>query len=212
MGNPNVGKSTVFNEITGKHQHTGNWIGKTVGVCRGEYTYKFTNYELIDLPGTYSLLSSSEEERLARDCLCFDDYDCVVCVADATNLARNLNLVLQITKLTHKAVLLLNLCDEARKRNIDIDSSLLSKSLGIPVIRAMARSGRGINKLLEAVHNIAGGTLINDPAVLYYSNSIENTVRQVTRGLKCSISTDKSLRFFALRLLENGDSFADSFK
>lgn len=212
MGNPNVGKSTVFNEITGSHQHTGNWTGKTVGSCKGSYTYKYVQYELIDLPGTYSLLSSSEEERLARDYLCFEEYDCVVCVADATNLARNLNLVLQITELTTKAVLLLNLCDEAKKKNIGIDDKQLSKNLGIPVVRATARSGKGINELLETVHKIANGTLVNETPTLYYTNTIENAVKQVSRGLKCITGAEKSLRFLALRLLENDESFNTSFK
>lgn len=212
MGNPNVGKSTVFNEITGSHQHTGNWTGKTVGTCKGRYTYKFTDFELVDLPGTYSLLSSSEEERTARDYLCFEDYDCVVCVVDATNLERNLNLVLQVLELTHKAVLLLNLCDEAKKKNIEIDCNALSKALGIPVVCATARSGKGINKLLETVYLISNGTLVNDAATLYYSNTVETAVKQVTRALKCIVDTDKKLRFFALRLLENDESFNNSFK
>lgn len=211
MGNPNVGKSTVFNEITGSHQHTGNWTGKTVGSCVGKYTYKFTDYELVDLPGTYSLLSSSEEERLARDYLCFENYDCVVCVVDATNLERNLNLVLQVMELTDKVTLLLNLCDEAKKKNIEVDVGALSDFLGIPIICATARSGKGINELLETVHCISNGTLVIQPSVLYYSGAIENAVKTVAKSLRGSIDTDKSLRFFALRLLENDDSFNSSF-
>lgn len=212
MGNPNVGKSTVFNEITGSHQHTGNWTGKTVDTAKGEYYYKFTDYELVDLPGTYSLLSSSEEERLARDYLCFEDYDCVVCVVDATNLLRNLNLVLQVMEVTDKIVLLLNLADEAKKKNIDIDIQGLSKLLGIPVVKATARSGKGINELLEQVYLISNNTLQNEAKTLFYSNTIESAVKQVKRGLNGNIETDKNLRFFALRLLENDDSFNNSFK
>lgn len=212
MGNPNVGKSTVFNEITGSHQHTGNWTGKTVDIAKGEYYYKFTNYELIDLPGTYSLLSSSEEERLARDYLCFEDYDCVVCVVDATNLLRNLNLVFQVIEVTDKVVMLLNLTDEAKKKNIAVDEAKLSKILGIPVIRATARSGKGINELLEQMYLISNDTVKNEPKTLFYSNTIENAAHQVIRGLKGRIDTDKKLRFFALRLLENDDSFNSSFK
>lgn len=212
MGNPNVGKSTVFNEITGSHQHTGNWTGKTVDIAKGGYYYKFTDYELVDLPGTYSLLSSSEEEKLARDYLCFEDYDCVVCVADATNLMRNLNLVLQVIEVTDKAVMLLNLTDEAKKKNIEIDADKLSKLLGIPVVRATARSGKGINELLEQVHLVSNSTVINEPKTLFYSNQIENAVHQVQKGLKGNIETNKNLRFFALRLLENNGSFNNSFK
>ena len=212
MGNPNVGKSTVFNEITGSHQHTGNWTGKTVDTAKGRFYYKFMNYELVDLPGTYSLLSSSEEERLARDYLCFEKYDCVVCVADATNLLRNLNLVLQVIEVTDKVVLLLNLCDEAKKKNITVNADALSKMLGIPVVKATARSGKGINELLEKVHLISNGALTAEPATLFYPNSVESAVHRVKRGLKGNIDTDKNLRFFALRLLEGDESFNNSFK
>lgn len=212
MGNPNVGKSTVFNEITLSHQHTGNWTGKTVGSCVGKYKYKFTEYELVDLPGTYSLLSSSEEERVARDYLCFEDYDCVVCVVDATNLERNLNLVFQVCELTDNAVLLLNLCDEARKKNIEIDTKALSDYIGIPVVQSTARSGKGINELLEVIHLISNKTMVTDCATLYYSNAVENAVKCVEKSLKSTIDTNKKLRFFALRLLENNESFNASFK
>lgn len=212
MGNPNVGKSTVFNEITGSHQHTGNWTGKTVDIAKGRFYYKFTDYELVDLPGTYSLLSSSEEERLARDYLCFEEYDCVVCVVDATNLLRNLNLVLQVMEVTDKIIVLLNLSDEAKKKNIEVDTDHLSKLLGVPVIKATARSGKGINELLEKIHLISNNTMINEPKTLFYSNSIESAVHRVQRGLKGNIETNKNLRFFALRLLENNAGFNDSFK
>lgn len=212
MGNPNVGKSTVFNEITGSHQHTGNWTGKTVDSCSGRFTYKFNDYELVDLPGTYSLLASSEEERVARDYLCFNDYDCVVCVVDATNLERNLNLVLQVLELTSKVVLLLNLCDEAKKKNIEIDTEQLSKLLGVPVVRATARSGKGINELLEIVYRISNETLLNENTTLFYNNSVESAVKQVSRALKGQIDTERNLRFFSLRLIENDESFNTSFK
>jgi len=212
MGNPNVGKSTVFNEITGSHQHTGNWTGKTVDSCSGKFKYKFNEYELVDLPGTYSLLASSEEERVARDYLCFNDYDCVVCVVDATNLERNLNLVLQVMELTNKVVLLLNLCDEAKKKNIEIDTAQLSKLLGVPVVKATARSGKGINELLEIVYQISNETLLNESTTLFYNNTIESAVKQVSRALKGQIDTDRNLRFFSLRLIENDESFNSSFK
>lgn len=212
MGNPNVGKSTVFNEITGSHQHTGNWTGKTVDSCSGKFKYKFNEYELVDLPGTYSLLASSEEERVARDYLCFNDYDCVVCVVDATNLERNLNLVLQVMELTDKVVLLLNLCDEAKKKNIEIDTAQLSKLLGVPVVKATARSGKGINELLEIVYQISNETMLNESTTLFYNNTIESAVKQVGRALKGQIDTDRNLRFFSLRLIENDESFNSSFK
>ena len=125
MGNPNVGKSTVFNEITGSHQHTGNWTGKTVDTATGKYYYKYNNYRLVDLPGTYSLVTMSEEERIAKDYLLTEKYDCVVMVVDSTALLRNLNLVYQVLEITNKVVLLLNLNDEAKKKNIMIDKTVL---------------------------------------------------------------------------------------
>lgn len=116
MGNPNVGKSTVFNEITGSHQHTGNWSGKTVDIAKGKYDYKFNTYNIIDLPGTYSLSAMSEKEKVARDYLLGGEYDCIVMVVDSTSLTRNLNLVYQVLEITNKLVLLLNLNDEAKKK------------------------------------------------------------------------------------------------
>lgn len=211
VGNPNVGKSTVFNEITGLHQHTGNWSGKTVDFAKGEYYYKFNDYELIDLPGTYSLLTTSEEERVARDYLCFEPFDCVVCVVDATSLQRNLNLVYQVLELTSKVVVLLNLCDEAKLKNIDIDSTLLEEKLGVPVVRATARSGKGINELLEQIHLISNGVIISKAKKIQYCDEVEAQLERVENALKCTIDSGSHSRFYALRLLENNDSFNKSF-
>ena len=123
MGNPNVGKSTVFNELTGMHQHTGNWTGKTVDSADGNFYYKYNNYRLIDLPGTYSLIPSSEEERVAGEYLLKEKYDCVVIVIDSTLLQRNLMLFYQILEITNKVVVMLNLCDEAKKMQSDVEKS-----------------------------------------------------------------------------------------
>ncbi len=131
-GNPNVGKSTVFNQLTGMNQHTGNWPGKTVANARGQYTYGGVNYILVDMPGTYSILASSAEEEVARDFICFGGADVTCVVADATCLERNLNLVLQILEITGNVVLCVNLIDEAKKKNIRIDLEKLSQTLGRP--------------------------------------------------------------------------------
>ena len=128
-GNPNVGKSTIFNTLTGMHQHTGNWPGKTVGVASGTYTYKKEEYELIDLPGTYSLISHSEEETVTRNYLCFHDYDMVLVVCDGLCLERNLNLVLQVLEITPNVIVCVNLLDEAKKKKVEIDLNTLEKKL-----------------------------------------------------------------------------------
>lgn len=212
VGNANVGKSTVFNEITGMKQHTGNWTGKTVDTASGEYYYKFNDYTLVDLPGTYSLLSSSEEERVARDFLIWNKVDCVVIVADSTNLLRNLNLVLQTLELTGNAVLLLNLWDEAVKRNIIIDKKKLSELLGIPVVSSTARSGKGVNELLEQVHKIVTGDCCPEQLRVKYVSPIEQAERRCEKGLSKHFKTDIDMRFLALRVLENDPSFNASLE
>ena len=148
-GNPNTGKSTVFNALTGLKQHTGNWPGKTVGKAEGSFAYADDVYTIVDLPGTYSLSSTSEDEEIARDFILFSRPDVTVVVADATRLERNMNLLLQVLQITDKAVLCVNLLDEARRNKIEIDLNGLSRRLGIPVVGASARSGKGIDTLLS---------------------------------------------------------------
>src|SRR3712207_6729309 len=162
-GNPNTGKSTVFNSLTGLHQHTGNWPGKTVVNARGEFKFKSSEYVLVDLPGTYSLFATSAEEEVARDFICFGDPDVTVVVADATCLERNLNLVYQIMELTDKVVLCVNLIDEAKKKNIVIDSNRLQSELGIPVVMTAARSGIGIEELKSAVYKVVSNKVTLKP-------------------------------------------------
>ncbi len=154
-GNPNVGKSTVFNALTGMHQHTGNWPGKTVAVAEGTYSWQGASFRLIDLPGTYSLRADSPEEQLARDFICGGDADVTVVVADATCLRRNLLLAVQLRCRTPRLVLCLNLMDEARKKGVAVDTDALSRGLGVPVVTAAARSGQGLAALRTAVLDMA---------------------------------------------------------
>ena len=150
-GNPNTGKSTVFNALTGLKQHTGNWPGKTVTNAQGKYTHKQRNFILLDLPGTYSLFANSVDEEVARDFICAGKPQATIIVADATCLERNLNLVLQVMEITDNAVLCVNLLDEAQRKNIQVDLKALAKILGIPVIGTNARDGVGLEALKDEI-------------------------------------------------------------
>ncbi len=150
-GNPNVGKSTLFNALTGLRQHTGNWAGKTVATAKGEYTFEGEEYQLIDLPGTYSLAAHSQEEAVARDYIQSGQADAVVVVCDATCLERNLILVLQVLELTGKVLVCVNLMDEAKRLGVDVDLPALSKRLGVPVVGASAGREQGLDDLRQAI-------------------------------------------------------------
>ena len=154
-GNPNVGKSTVFNALTNLRQHTGNWPGKTVTNAQGRHTHRGRDYILVDLPGTYSLMAHSAEEEVARDFLCFGGADGAVVVCDATCLERNLNLVLQTLEITPRTVVCVNLMDEARSKGIEVDTAELSRLLGVPVVAAAAGRNEGLEQLMEAVADMA---------------------------------------------------------
>ena len=168
-GNPNVGKSTVFNALTKMHQHTGNWPGKTVATAQGSYRHKGRGYVLVDLPGCYSLQARSAEEEAARDFLCFGGADCAVVVCDATCLERNLNLVLQVLEITPRTVVCVNLLDEARRKGVSVDLEKLSQLLGVPVVGAAAREGQGLSQLMDALDALCQGepTQPHSPPVPY---------------------------------------------
>jgi ferrous iron transport protein B len=181
-GNPNTGKSTVFNYLTGLAQHTGNWPGKTVVSARGEFKYKNNKYIMVDLPGSYSLYTASKDEEVTRDFLCYGNFDAVVVVADATCLERNLNLVLQISKLTKRIILCINLIDEAEKKNISIDRQGLQDELNLPVVLTAARSGRGMNELKKAIENMVFKQVesegIKNLSYLQYEPEIRETITE----------------------------------
>jgi ferrous iron transport protein B len=158
-GNPNVGKSTVFNALTGLRQHTGNWPGKTVARAEGGYAYRDQHYKLVDLPGTYSLLATSPDEEIARDFILFGQPDATIVVVDANRLERNLNLVLQLLAITPRVVLCLNLIDEAERHGLQIDERGLARRLGVPVVPTSARYGRGMEELLSAIHDVVHGAV-----------------------------------------------------
>ena len=209
-GNPNVGKSTVFNSLTGLNQHTGNWPGKTVSNAQGKCKHKDTNFILVDIPGTYSLMSSSEEEEIARDFICFGNPDTTVIVTDATCLERNLNLVLQTLEITSEVVVCVNLLDEAKRKKISINLERLSELLGVPVIGTSARSNKGLNSLMDAVYDITNKSKRNLPGKVIYEEAIEAAIAILEPTLKQLLSDKLSSRWVALKLLDEDETLLAS--
>ena len=210
-GNPNTGKSTVFNALTGLRQHTGNWPGKTVTRAEGGFEYKEQRYKLVDLPGTYSLLSTTLDEEIARDFILFGQPDVTVIVVDATRLERNLNLVLQVLEITDRVVVCLNLMDEAERRGLKVDHRRLARDLGVPVVPTVARYGQGMDALVDALAGVASGSIPCKPRrVRRLSPELEQAVSQLAEDVRLSFPNLPNARWVALRLLDGDQRITEA--
>ncbi len=212
-GNPNTGKSTVFNALTGLRQHTGNWPGKTVTRAEGGFSFRDKRFKLVDLPGTYSLLSTSEDEEIARNFILFGRPDVTVIVVDASRLERNLNLVLQVLEITDKAVLCLNLMDEAKRHDISIDERKLAKDLGIPVVPTSARSQEGIPELIDTIFKVANNEIVCQPhRIRSLNGTINKAVEELSNKINSSYPELPNSRWIAMRLLDGDEKVINALR
>jgi len=205
-GNPNVGKSTVFNGLTGMNQHTGNWPGKTVTNAQGYCSTKNQSYVLVDIPGTYSLMAHSAEEEVARNFICFGNPDAVVVVCDATCLERNLNLVLQTIEISTNVIVCVNLMDEAKRKHIKIDLEKISKNLGVPVIGAVARKKKSLSGLMDTVDKVIEGSIKPTPLSIQYQKEIEEAIAVLEPVVKNKVGDKLNSRWLSLKLLDQDES------
>ncbi len=212
-GNPNTGKSTLFNALTGLRQHVGNWAGKTVSRAEGAFNYEDKKFKLVDLPGTYSLLSTSVDEEIARDFILFGKPDVTVVVADATRLERSLHLVLQILEITNRVVVALNLMDEAERDEIKIDVRELTRELGVPVVPMSARRGTGVSELLTAIGKVAANQFPHKTRQIHYADEkLESAIETLTGQLRDTFEDLPNARWVALRLLEGDESVINAVR
>ncbi|MDQ7024132.1 MAG: FeoB small GTPase domain-containing protein [Anaerolineae bacterium] len=212
-GNPNTGKSTVFNALTGLRQHVGNWPGKTVARAEGGLIFNDNQYKLVDLPGTYSLLSTSTDEEIARDFLLFGQPSVTVVVVDATRLERNLNLTLQILEITESVVVALNLIDEAQRHGIEVNERQLSRQLGVPVIPMVARRKQGIPELLQAIEAVAKGDYVTRPhRTRQYDTRLEKALEAMVQTIEQTYPDLPNPRWVALRLLDGDASIEEAIR
>ncbi|WP_222927156.1 FeoB small GTPase domain-containing protein [Thermosediminibacter litoriperuensis] len=208
-GNPNTGKSTIFNALTGLKQHTGNWPGKTVSLARGTFYHRNVKFCVVDLPGTYSLLANSLEEQVARNFILFNRPDVMLVITDATCLERNLNLALQIMEITDRIIVCVNLIDEAAKKGIYVDGDVLSKELGVPVVATAARRGIGLFELKEMIFKVYSGKVKPSPRKVNYGEELEKAIGELVPRLENTFSGRINPRWAALSIISGDYSIED---